>query len=91
MDYPNHCPGAPLTSGGTYSVSKPDKLDNLNTYIGYLKSNNTDHINDFEIEASVASKISILAINQNFSFIFQYNHSLANSPNGTERLVVVFN
>ena len=58
LDYPNHCPANPLSSGGG-GTNSAQNIANINTYIGDLRENNQNNEFDFEIQSSVSSKLNI--------------------------------
>lgn len=58
LDYFNHCPLYPPSTGGTSTVQS-QRLSSLNDYIGNLQASNTNGENNFEIQSSVGSKLSL--------------------------------
>lgn len=58
LDYQAHCLGTTPSSGGT-GTTQTQRLSNMNSYLVDLKADNTDGKNNFEIEATVASKINL--------------------------------
>ena len=67
LDYQYDCPFYPLSSGGSSTVQS-QRLSSLNDYIGNLQSSNTGGENDFEIQASVGSKLTLFLVDST-----QYN------------------
>lgn len=57
LNYSADCPLTPLSSGGSSTVQS-QRLADMNSYITTLKTDNPDGINNFEIQATVGSKLS---------------------------------
>jgi hypothetical protein len=58
LDYQQHCPSNPLSAGGSSTVQS-NKLATINGYASDLRVNNSNGLNDFEIQTAVASKLNI--------------------------------
>jgi hypothetical protein len=58
LDYVNHCPLYPPSSGGSSTVQS-QRLSSLNDYIGNLQSGNSTGENDFEIQSSIGYKLTL--------------------------------
>ncbi len=58
LNYTSHCPGTTQSAGGT-GTNTSQKLDNMNSYISALKSDNDDNKNHFEIQSTVAGKMGL--------------------------------
>ncbi len=58
LNYTLHCPGNPISSGGSSTIHS-QKLVDMNNYITALKSDNPDGINHFEIQSTVAGKLNL--------------------------------
>src|SRR5688572_28051843 len=56
LDFPSHCPTNPPSSGGG-GTNTGQKQANMLTYLGTLISGNENHKNDFEVQATISSKI----------------------------------
>jgi len=58
LDFPVHCPTNPQSSGGGSTVQS-QRLANMNEYISELKADNGENQHHYEIQSTVASKISL--------------------------------
>ena len=58
LTYSMDCPGTTASSGGN-GTTQTQRLSNMNSYLIDLRSDNTDDKNNFEIQATVASKINL--------------------------------
>lgn len=64
LDYPNHCPEFPSSSGGTSTLST-NRLATMNDYIDNLMDQRASDIlagnepNDFELQSTVSSKLNL--------------------------------
>lgn len=58
FDYQNHCLAYPSSSGGSSGTAN-QKLAAMNSYIAELRANNSEGENDFEIQSTVSSKMSL--------------------------------